>query len=164
MSDFPARVHDLRHLLATIAYRATRAIEKMPPSFGEMEVGSGVRTPRQIVGHMADLMELSRAYAAGEKRPSRDTDLAEPTWEGEMDRFFAALAAFDGLLASRQTLEIEIDPLLQGPVADALTHVGQLAMMRRMAGHAIPGESYLMAEIIVGKVGPEQAQPRRPMG
>src|SRR2546426_11302508 len=40
---------------------------------------------------------------------------------------------------------------LQGPIADALTHIGQIAM-RRLAGAPIKGESYFAAEILIGRV------------
>jgi hypothetical protein len=53
-----------------------------------------------------------------------------------------------------------MEKLIQGPLADALTHVGQLAMLRGMAGVPVRPESYPRAEIVVGRVGIDQAAPR----
>lgn len=82
-------------------------------------------------------------------------------WEKECDRFFAALKKFDDYLASNKPLEVPVEKLFQGPIADALTHVGQIAMLRRMASVPIKGENYFVAEITVGRVGADQAVPRK---
>ena len=82
-------------------------------------------------------------------------------WDAETDRFFAALQNFDDYLASAEPLHVPAEKLFQGPVADALTHVGQIAMMRRMAGGPIKGENYFVADIVSGCVGPQQAAPKR---
>ena len=81
-------------------------------------------------------------------------------WDKETDRFFAALKRFDDYLASAEPLQETAEKLIQAPLADALTHIGQIAMMRRMAGSPIKGEGYIAAEIVAGRVGPEQAAPR----
>jgi hypothetical protein len=82
-------------------------------------------------------------------------------WEKEVERFFAALKKFDDYLASSEPMHASPEKLLQGPIADALTHVGQIAMLRRMAGGPVKGESYYEAEICSGRVGPEQTPPKR---
>ena len=82
-------------------------------------------------------------------------------WDQEADRFFAALKSFDDYLASTEPLQVPAEKLFQGPVADALTHVGQIAMLRRMAGGPVKGENYFVAEIVSGSVGAQQAVPRR---
>ena len=80
-------------------------------------------------------------------------------WDQEVARFFAALTAFDRRLASGEPLECPAEKLFQGPIADALTHVGQLAMLRRMAGCGTRGENYFRATITAGRVGTDQAAP-----
>lgn len=96
---------------------------------------------------------------ANGKREWRDS---EPlSWNQEVERFFAALKGFDDYLASDAPLQAPGERLFQGPIADALTHVGQLAMLRRMSGAPIKGENYFAADIQTGRVGPEQAPPKR---
>jgi hypothetical protein len=147
----------LRHTLATLAYRATRALEGAPESFAGFD-GSG-RRPEQILAHMGDLFDWALSMAVGKPAWHKSEPLA---WSAEKRRFFAALGKFDALLASGETLHAPEDRLFQGPVADALTHVGQLAMLRRLAGCPAHGENFYVAAIETGKVGPEQAKPVKP--
>jgi hypothetical protein len=146
----------LRHTLATLAYRATRSIDGAPDEFAAF-AGAG-RTPGQILAHMGDLFDWALSIVAGKQTWHNSTPLP---WPAEKQRFFAALQAFDSYLASDEPLEAPIDRIFQGPVADALTHVGQLAMMRRLAGYKIPGENYYVAAIAVGQVGADQPEPVR---
>jgi hypothetical protein len=146
----------LRHTLATLAYRGAKALRGAPASFAEYD-GAG-RTPLRIVAHLGDLMEWALSMADG-RRQWHET--APSTWEAECDRFFAAMKAFDDYLGSDAEVTCELTRLFQGPVADALTHVGQIAMLRRMAGAGIGGENYFVAEIESGRVGPDQAPPKR---
>jgi hypothetical protein len=144
----------LRHALATLAYRTTRALENAPASFAEFD-GAG-RTPVQILAHMGDLFDWALSIAQG--KPSwRDSELL--AWPSEQQRFFAALKAFDAFLASDSKLSAPIERLFQGPIADALTHAGQLAMLRRLAGAPIRGENYYVASIASGQVGATQPAP-----
>ena len=146
----------LRHLLATLAYRATRALENAPDSFATFQGGG--RQPIQILAHMGDLMGWSLSMARG----SGKWDPQEPTrWAADLERFYSLLAAFDEFLASGEPLKAPADRLVQGPIADALTHVGQLAMLRRMAGCATKGENFFVAEVNDGQVGPMQPAPVR---
>ncbi|MBS1841974.1 MAG: hypothetical protein JSS69_11350 [Acidobacteria bacterium] len=148
----------LRHALATVAYRAAKTLRDAPASFGDFSCGEGGRTPRQILAHMGDLYDWALSIAAG-KQVWND---AEPLpWEKEVERFFASLKKFDDYLAAQSALHETPAALFQGPIADSLTHVGQLAMLRRMAGHRMKGENYHKAEIVAGRVGAEQAIPRR---
>jgi hypothetical protein len=147
----------LRHSIAALAYRATRALEDAPASFASYD-GAG-RRPDQILAHMGDLFDWALSIAAGQQRWHNSEPLP---WVEEQKRFFATLHAFDTYLESGQTLHAPIERLLQGPVADALTHVGQLAMLRRLAGSAARGENFYVAEIVVGQVGAEQAAPVKP--
>src|ERR1043165_7852030 len=146
----------LRHTLATLAYRGAKALRGAPASFADYD-GAG-RTPLRIVAHLGDLMEWALSMADGTRRWH---ETAPSTWEAECARFFAALKAFDDYLGSDAEVTYELTRLFQGPVADALTHVGQIAMLRRMAGAGIGGENYFVAEIESGRVGPDQAPPKR---
>ena len=151
----------LRHTLATIAYRGGKTIRNAPASFAEYGAPDSSRTPAKILAHMGDLMDWALSMADGSRKWHDSTPLA---LEQEGERFFASLKKFDDYLASDAQLQAPIEKLFQGPVADALTHGGQLAMLRRMAGCPIPGENYFAAEITVGRVGADQAAPRKPFG
>lgn len=146
----------LRHTLATLAYRAAKALHGAPESFAEFRVGEKSRTPAQIVAHLGDLFDWALSLAKGKHVWHDSEPLA---WDNGVERFFASLGAFDNYLASNKPLGFPAEKLFQGPVADALTHVGQLTMLRRLAGAPIKGENYFRAEIIAGRVGPDQAMP-----
>lgn len=148
----------LRHALATLAYRARKPLADPPASFPTFRAGEGIRTPVEIVAHLADLMAWALTQARGEERW-----MAGPpaSWEEEVARFWAGAAALDAHLASEAPLGQPEGRIFQGALADALTHVGQLALLRRMAGSPIRGENYNRAEIVAGRVGPGQAAPRR---
>jgi hypothetical protein len=147
----------LRHALATLAYRAARALEGAPDHFAGFD-GAG-RMPVQILSHMGDLLDWSLSAAMGQERWRPSQPLA---WADERQRFFSSLQAFDSFLASDGTLHAPVERLLQGPVADALTHVGQLAMLRRLSGSPTRGESFFVAAIVAGQVGAEQPAPVQP--
>ena len=149
----------LRHTLATLAYRGGKTIRNAPASFAEYGAPDSPRTPANILAHMGDLMDWALSMADGSRKWHDSTPLA---WEQEGERFFASLKKFDDFLASDAQLQAPIEKLFQGPIADALTHVGQLAMLRRLAGCPIQGENYFAAEITVGRVGADQAAPRKP--
>jgi hypothetical protein len=148
----------LRHLAATLAYRAAKTLRDVPPGFDAFAAGPTFRRPVQIVAHMADLMNWGVHMVRGEYvwRAEGGDD-----WETEVRRFFDGLAALDAGLADTEPPENYTELLIQGPLADALTHVGQLAMLRGAAGAPVRPESYARAEIVVGRVGPDQAAPRR---
>jgi hypothetical protein len=147
----------LRHALSTLAYRAARALEDAPESFAAFE-GAG-RRPAQILAHMGDLFDWALSMAQGDQRWHNSEPLP---WAEEKHRFFASLQAFDAYFTSGERLRAPIERLFQGPVADALTHVGQLAMLRRLAGCPICGENYYVAEISTGKVVAEFPAPVKP--
>jgi hypothetical protein len=52
--------------------------------------------------------------------------------------------------------------LLQGPFSDAMTHAGQLALLRRLAGAPVPPENFIVANIESNRLGPDQAAPVSP--
>lgn len=144
----------LRHTLATLAYRSGKVLRDFPVEAAGFRAGEGCRAPVEIVAHMGDLMDWALSMAEG--APAWRTSEAM-AWPEEVARFFAALEKFDGYLASGAALGATEERLFQGPVADALTHTGQLAMLRRMSGAPVKGENYFRADIRVGVVGLEQA-------
>ncbi|PYX36665.1 MAG: hypothetical protein DMG75_09645 [Acidobacteria bacterium] len=148
----------LRHTLATLAYRGGKAVRNAPDGFAEFRAGDNVRTLVQILAHIGDLFDWGLSIAKG-KQTWRDS--VPLPWNQEVDRFFAALKSFDDFLASAEPLHAPPEKLFQGPIADALTHVGQIAMLRRLAGAPIRGESYFVANVALGCVGPEQAKPNK---
>jgi hypothetical protein len=148
----------LRHAVAALAYRAAKTLRNAPPGFEQVRAAPTTRMAIEIVAHMGDLMEWSRRAADGQA----DWRQSQPgSWEKEVARFFAALKAFDDRLATRTPPASSTEKFLQGPVADAFTHVGQLATLRRMAGSGVRGESYFQAEITAGRVGMDQSPPAR---
>jgi hypothetical protein len=148
----------LRHSVATVAYRGGKALRGAPESFASFAIGERPRTPANILAHLGDLFDWALSTAEG-KQTWRDSTPLD--WNAEVARFFTALKKFDDFLGSSEPLQAPIEGLFQGPVADALTHVGQLAMLRRLAGCPIKGENYYKAAIAAGCVGPEQPAPRR---
>lgn len=148
----------LRHTLATLAYRAGKALRGAPGSFADHTTGEKGRTPGRILAHMGDLMDWGLSMARGKQAWHDSKPLA---WPREVERFFAAVKAFDDYLASDGPLGHPAEKLFQGPVADALTHTGQIAMLRRMAGCPIRGENYFAADITAGRVGLDQAAPKQ---
>jgi hypothetical protein len=149
----------LRHLVATLAYRAAKVLRDAPSTFAASTVGSGAtRQPVRIVAHMADLMAWANTYAQGEVRwtPGGGDD-----WDTEVQRFFTGLATLDRVLADDSRTVGSVEQIIQGPLADALTHVGQLALLRGLAGAPVRPENYARAEITAGSVGLDQPAPRR---
>jgi hypothetical protein len=148
----------LRHTVATLAYRGGKALRNAPAGFAEFKAGEGARTPGQLLAHLGDLLDWALSIAKGQQTWHDSKPLP---WEQGSERFFAALKTFDDFLASNEPLHAPVEKLFQGPVADALTHVGQIAILRRLAGGPVKGESYYAAEIETGRVGSDQAKPRR---
>ena len=147
----------LRHTVATLAYRAGKALREAPTDFAGFTAAGGTRTPAQILAHMGDLFDWALSIARGQQRWHNSTPLP---WDQEVSRFFAALQAFDAYLASDEPLDKPAEQLFQGPIADALTHTGQLTMLRRLAGAPIKAENYAQATITAGTLGAAQAAPR----
>jgi hypothetical protein len=154
----PANLLFLRHTLATLAYRAGKALRDAPSSFGEFRVAPGTRTPAEILAHMNDLLDWARHLVGGEHVWH---DSSPGPWPEDVERFFAKLESLDQLFAGREALGFPPERLFQGPIADALSHTGQIAMLRRLAGSPIRGENYFKAEIVAGRCGADQAEPRR---
>jgi hypothetical protein len=148
----------LRHALATVAYRGGKAVRDAPAGFTGFRAGDTSRTAGQILAHIGDLFDWALTLAQGQQAWHDSTPL---TWDREVGRFFETLGAFDAYLASDAVLGAPAEKLLQGPIADSLTHIGQIAMLRRLAGSPIRGENYFKADISVGHVNAVQPAPRR---
>jgi hypothetical protein len=148
----------LRHTVATLAYRGGKAVRDAPPEFSAYRVGETSRTPGQILAHVCDLLDWALSQAQGQQRWN---DSAPQVWEEDVRRFFAALEALDAYLASDQPLGYPAQQIFQGAIADALTHVGQINMLRRLAGSRVRGANYFRADIVAGRVGVEQTPPKR---
>jgi hypothetical protein len=148
----------LRHTLATTAYRAGKSLRDAPESFADFNAVESARTPVQIVAHMGDLFDWALSISKGKQVWKDSTPLP---WQQEISRFFHSLKKFDDYLCGEETLHASPEKLMQGPIADALNHIGQLAMLRRLAGIPIHGENYYQADIAAGRVGKEQPAPKR---
>ena len=148
----------LRHTLATLAYRGGKAMRGAPEGFAAFDACPGARTPGQILAHVGDLLDwalsIAKGHEAWHNSPPQE-------WQADVARFFAGLQKLDTYLASEGALGARPEQIFQGAIADALTHVGQLAMLRRLAGAPIRAENYMRADIVAGRVGPDQTPPRR---
>jgi hypothetical protein len=148
----------LRHTIATLAYRGGKTLRDVPGTFAQFRNGEQGRTPAEILAHIGDLLDWALSMAKGKQEWHDSTPLP---WDQETQRFFAALEAFDACLASDLPLQAPAEKLFQGPIADALTHVGQIAILRRLAGAPVRAENYYAADITAGRVGSDQAPPNR---
>lgn len=159
--DDQAQRQLLRHCLATLAYRGGKTLRGAPTGFDAFRAGGGVRSPGEILAHVADLFDWAAALVEGRQVWADSPSLP---WHEGTERFFDGLRRFDEVLATLPRLSCTAERLFQGPIADAFTHVGQIAVLRRLAGGPVRGENYFKAEITAGRVGPEQAAPVREFG
>ena len=150
----------LRHYLAAIAYRTQKAVRDAPDDFPSFAAGNQVRTPVEILRHMTSLMGYTRTLFLGGSYPVKPDPL--PTFVEELSRFHDLLEAVSELLAADTPVQVTSEQLLQGPFADVMTHIGQLALLRRLAGAPVPPESFVHAQIDAARLGPDQAMPARP--
>jgi hypothetical protein len=148
----------LRHAVATVAYRGGKAVRDAPENFASYSPDGSPRTALSILAHIGDLYDWALSQARGAEVWNNATPLG---WDREVDRFFATLKRFDDFLASDAALAIAPEQMFQGAIADSLTHVGQLAMLRRLSGARMKSENYSRANIVAGKVGREQTPPGR---
>ena len=148
----------LRHGLATLAYRAGKVLRNAPAGFLDFRPGAESRSAGEILAHLTELMDWALTQACGEER-WRSTQ--STSWESDARRFFAALTKLDEHLAADTELCVPPEKIFQGAIADALTHVGQIGMLRRLAGAPVRGENYSVARIEAGRTGPDQATPVR---
>ena len=147
----------LRHTLATLSYRGGKTLRGAPENFANFRGGESSRTPLEILTHIGDLIEWALSICEGRHdwKP-----VAPKSWDEQVTRFFTVLEKFDQRLTSDQPLCNPPEKLFQGPIADAFTHVGQIAMLRRMAGSPVKAENYFKADIAAGRVGADQSKPR----
>jgi len=147
----------LRHTLATLAYRGGKTVRSAPADFSDYRCSESSRTPLEILTHIGDLIDWALSICEGRHdwKP-----VAAKSWDEQVTRFFTVLEKFDQRLASDQPLGNPPEKLFQGPIADAFTHVGQIAMLRRMAGSPVKAENYFKADIAAGRVGADQSKPR----
>ena len=138
----------LRHLLATVAYRGTFALADAPLNFAEFRIHTEVRTPGELLAHIGDLLEGSLYLSKGELLYLTSSPLP---WTEEVARFSSAIKQLDAYLASESEIACPVEKLIQGPIGDALTHVGQITMLRRIAGSPVQPASYFEAEIVPGE-------------
>lgn len=147
----------LRHTLATLAYRGGKAVRNTPAGFADFQAGEGVRPPGQILAHIGDLLDWGLSIAKGQQKWQNSKPLP---WEQEVERFFTALKKFDDFLASSEPAHASLEKLFQGLLADALTHVGQINILRRLARAPVKGENYYAATIETGRVTADQPAPK----
>lgn len=149
----------LRHFLAALAYRTQKALRGAPADFGDFRAAGNVRTPHELLWHMTGLMGYARTFLrGGDYAPPAVASLA-----AEVARFHEQLALLAADLADPAlTSRLTDEQFLQGPLADAMTHAGQLALLRRLAGAPVPSENFIHAAVDPGNLGPEQPEPAAP--
>ena len=149
----------LRHFLAALAYRTQKALRGAPPSFATFRAGDKVRTPHELVRHMTSVLGYARTFfTGGSYRPE-----PLPSFDAEVARFHEVVADLSAHLERGTPLQgITPEQLLQGPLADAMTHAGQLALLRRLSGSPVPPENFVFARISAENLGPDQPPPARP--
>ncbi len=148
----------LRHYLASLAYHATKALRDAPQNYPEHDPGSGARTPHSLLHHINAVLTYAHSFYVHYD----DTWPPQRTWSGEVDAFYSILAKLDESIASGKPNGVTEEQILQGPLSDAMAHVGQLLMLRRLAGSPIPSENFIHADIKPGQLGPNQPKPVAP--
>lgn len=149
----------LHHFLAALAYRTQKALRDAPDSFADFEAGNRVRTPHWLVQHMDSVLGYALTYfEGGEYRPQR-----LPDFEAEIRRFHGKLEKLARHLEAGTPFRgTTPERLLQGPFSDAMTHAGQLAMLRRLDGSPVPPENFIVADVSPDNLGPDQPLPASP--
>jgi len=150
----------LRHFLAALAYRTQKALREAPAGFGDFRAAEGIRTPAELVRHMTSVLGYARTFFSGGKYwPEALPSLAE-----EIVRFHEILESLADHIHGADPFPegITEEQLLQGPFSDAMTHAGQLAMLRRLAGVPVPPENFVFADITAARLGIEQPKPAQP--
>ena len=150
----------LRHFLAALAYRTQKALRGAPESFGSFSAGNATRTPAELVLHMTSVLGYSRTFfIGGQYRPE-----PLPTLADEVARFHEMLEDLSGHIETGTPFQGDMtaERLLQGPFSDAMTHAGQLAMLRRLAGMPVAPENFIVAKIDASSLGPDQPEPASP--
>lgn len=149
----------LRHFLAALAYRTQKALRDHPADFGDFRAGPNVRTPHELLWHMTGVIGYARTFMRGGTfAPPR---LA--TMEAEIERFHATLELLALDFADpTSAASISDEQFLHGPLADTMTHVGQLALLRRLAGAPVPSENFIYADVRAANLSATQSLPVAP--
>ena len=149
----------LQHFLAALAYRTQKALRDAPAGFADFRAGPTTRTPFELLWHMTGLIGYARTMLhGGDFEPPR-----VPSLDDEIVRFHETLKALhDDFADASLSARITDEQFLQGPLADAMTHAGQLALLRRLFGAPIPSENFIFATIDARNVGPDQPLPNAP--
>ena len=149
----------LQHFLASLAYRTQKALRGAPDAYPDFRCAVNVRTPHELVWHMTGVIGYARTMIRG-------GDYAPPkldTFAAEVERFHEVLAALrDDFADETATARITDGQFLQGPLSDAMTHAGQLAMLRRLAGSPVASENFIFARVVADNVSARQAEPAAP--
>ena len=153
----PGEREFLRHTLATVAYRGLKAVMGATDEFGAFKPGETSRSAVEILAHIGDLLQWAIYMDQGE---FKWTPHEPQSWTEEVQRFQELLAALDQQLSRPSPLSYGVEKLFQGPIADSLNHVGQLNMMRRLAGQPVRGENYARANIRIGHLEPDTTSKR----
>ena len=148
----------LRHTVATVAYRGGKAVRDAPAEFASFSSDASNRTAVKILAHIGDLYDWALTQAKGAEAWNDSTPLE---WDREVERFHATLRRFDDYLAADAPMAASAEKIFQGAIADSLTHIGQLTMLRRLGGARMKSENYSRADIVAGRVGHEQTTPKR---
>ena len=158
--SIPAQRMLLRHFLAATAYRTQKALRGAPPGYADFRAAPGVRTPHELLRHMSDVLGYARTFFTG------GTWRAEtlPTFADEIQRFHEILEDLGRTIDESAFRSVSAARLLQGPLSDIMTHAGQLAMLRRLAGSPVPPEDFVMADVDPDNLGPDQAAAAKPDG
>jgi len=149
----------LVHYLAALAYRTQKALRGARPGFASFRPVPKARSPHELLAHMDSVLGYACTFfVGGTYRLPPLPDLA-----AEVERFHATVARLARLIEHESGWAgITPEKLLQGPLADAMTHAGQLAMLRRLAGDPVPPENFVFAEVSASNLGPDQPMPARP--
>ena len=158
MTDDERRL--LRHFLAALAYRTQKVLRGAPPEFSDYRAGEQVRTPKELVRHMTSVLGYARTFFVGGKYRPEELD----TLTAEVARFHEMLEALAAHIEGAETWPpgVSAERLLQGPLSDAMTHAGQIAMLRRLAGHPVAPENFIVADIDKQRLGESQSAPVSP--
>ncbi len=151
--------HMLQHFLAALAYRTQKALRGAPEDFEEFKAGNDVRTPKELVRHMTSVLGYARTFfIGGEFWPE-----PLPTFREEIDRFHEMLEDLSSHLDAGTALRgLSEEQLLQGQFSDAMTHAGQLAMLRRLHGEPVRSENFIHAAISAENLTADQPDPVAP--
>jgi hypothetical protein len=147
----------LKHFLATLVYRLTKSIKNADKGFWNFQVKEGVRTPHQLVVHIINVLGYAKTSFIGGTFRANIEDV-----ESDLKKFYTIVQELDELIGKEEFKEIQPKNLLQGPLSDSMTHIGQIAMLRRIFGSPIPPENFVFANISSNNLSRNQSEPTAP--